>query len=253
MSPPSQTAFPAMLWPPPRIESRSRCSRATLTARMTSAVPAARMTAAGRLSIIAFQIVRACSYPGSPGRQSAPRSWLRRESRTSSVGAQVVPSLPSKVTLVIGVSSLKPLVVRSDGRPRRRSADSSRVKDRGRDVEEPRASNSSEPQSHRAVAPPRPLGGSRSRPFRPLGTPPPRQSAPHRAPAAAAAGQLHATSRRSRRIRLGRARRSGPAGRDSPPPFQCGRRPAGRDSPPAFQCGRRVAWVRHASVDQRRL
>jgi len=59
--PPSQTALPAVLWPPPRTASISLCSRARLTVAMTSAAPAARTTSAGRRSIIAFQMVRAAS------------------------------------------------------------------------------------------------------------------------------------------------------------------------------------------------
>jgi hypothetical protein len=57
----SHTALPAMLCPPPRTESSSRCSRANPTARITSAAPAARTMTAGLRSIIAFQIVRASS------------------------------------------------------------------------------------------------------------------------------------------------------------------------------------------------
>ena len=41
-SPPSLTAFPATLCPPPRTESNSSCSRATLTQATTSAVPEQR-------------------------------------------------------------------------------------------------------------------------------------------------------------------------------------------------------------------
>ncbi len=58
MSPPSQTALPAMLWPPPRTARSRSCFRAKLTARITSAAPAQRTIKAGRLSIIAFQIAR---------------------------------------------------------------------------------------------------------------------------------------------------------------------------------------------------
>jgi hypothetical protein len=56
--PPSQAALPAMLWPPPLTASRSWCSRAKFTARMTSAAPAARTIAAGRRSIMPFHNVR---------------------------------------------------------------------------------------------------------------------------------------------------------------------------------------------------
>ena len=59
--PPSQTALPAMLWPPPRTATSSFSSRARLTALMTSAAPRQRTTRAGRRSIMPFQIVRAAS------------------------------------------------------------------------------------------------------------------------------------------------------------------------------------------------
>jgi len=39
MSPPSHTAWPATLWPPPRTAISSPCSRAKRTAACTSAVP----------------------------------------------------------------------------------------------------------------------------------------------------------------------------------------------------------------------
>jgi hypothetical protein len=58
-SPPSQRALPAMLWPPPRTATSSSCSRAKLTARMASAVPAQPTITPGRRSIMAFQIDRA--------------------------------------------------------------------------------------------------------------------------------------------------------------------------------------------------
>ncbi len=59
--PPSQTALPAMLWPPPRTATSRFSSRASLTALMTSAAPRQRATRAGDRSIVAFQIVRAAS------------------------------------------------------------------------------------------------------------------------------------------------------------------------------------------------
>jgi hypothetical protein len=43
------------------MDSGSPASRANFSASMMSAVPEQRATAAGRLSIAAFQIVRACS------------------------------------------------------------------------------------------------------------------------------------------------------------------------------------------------
>ena len=59
--PPSHRALPAMLWPPPLTASSRLCARANATACTTSAVPRQRAISAGRLSIIAFQIVRASS------------------------------------------------------------------------------------------------------------------------------------------------------------------------------------------------
>jgi hypothetical protein len=59
--PPSHTAVPAMLWPPPRIDTRSSCSRAMARARAVSADPAHRATSAGRRSIDPFQTARASS------------------------------------------------------------------------------------------------------------------------------------------------------------------------------------------------
>ena len=56
--PPSHTARPAMLWPPPRTEVSSRYLRAKRTAWTTSAVPVQRAIRPGRRSIIAFQIWR---------------------------------------------------------------------------------------------------------------------------------------------------------------------------------------------------
>ena len=61
ISPPSQTALPVMLWPPPLTETSSRWSRAKRTAAMTSAGPAQRAINAGRRSIMPFQTLRASS------------------------------------------------------------------------------------------------------------------------------------------------------------------------------------------------
>ena len=106
--PPSQTALPAMLWPPPRTARRSFSSRANLTALMTSAAPRQRATKAGRRSIIAFQIVRAASYPSSPGRATVPRSLPRKAVTMSSGMILVVASSVRMVRSVMFVS-------RSDG------------------------------------------------------------------------------------------------------------------------------------------
>ena len=60
-SPPSPTALPAILWPPPRTEMARSCATANRMARTTSAAPAQRTTRSGERSIIAFQMVRASS------------------------------------------------------------------------------------------------------------------------------------------------------------------------------------------------
>jgi hypothetical protein len=60
-SPPSQTALPATLWPPPRTASSRPCSRAKLTELMTSATPTHRLMRAGRLSTMPFQTARVSS------------------------------------------------------------------------------------------------------------------------------------------------------------------------------------------------
>ena len=52
-TPPSLTAVPATLCPPPRTETGSPCSRANATAAITSALPVQRTTSAGRRSMIA--------------------------------------------------------------------------------------------------------------------------------------------------------------------------------------------------------
>ena len=61
ISPPSQTALPVMLCPPPFTDTKSRWSRANRTADITSATPAQRAINAGRRSIIPFHTRRASS------------------------------------------------------------------------------------------------------------------------------------------------------------------------------------------------
>ena len=60
-TPPSEVENPAMLCAPPRIAICSPSLRANSTARTTSAVPAQRMTSAGRRSWAAFHTARAWS------------------------------------------------------------------------------------------------------------------------------------------------------------------------------------------------
>src|SRR5690606_34655090 len=81
---PSATEWPAIWCPPLRIEIRSPFSRAKLTAAQTSAAPRARTTSPGLRSTIAFQTVRASSYPASPFRATVPRIPARSAPTASS-------------------------------------------------------------------------------------------------------------------------------------------------------------------------
>src|SRR5882724_10356942 len=92
MSPSSHTAVPATLWPPPRTETNRPWVAAKRTASSTSAVPAQRAMRHGRLSIIAFQIRRAASYPSSPAARRGPRIRARRSSTAVVSSARFVPS-----------------------------------------------------------------------------------------------------------------------------------------------------------------
>jgi hypothetical protein len=58
-TPPSHTALPATLCPPPFTATGAPCSRARLMARMTSWIPTQRAISAGRRSIMPFQMLRA--------------------------------------------------------------------------------------------------------------------------------------------------------------------------------------------------
>src|SRR5262245_61653937 len=81
MSAPSATARPAMLCPPPLMQSRRPCSRANRTHSITSDVPRQRTTAAGRRSIMLFQTVRESSKPASSGMSRGPRSRPRQPAK----------------------------------------------------------------------------------------------------------------------------------------------------------------------------
>ena len=59
--PPSQTAWPATAWPPPRTDTSRSRSRAKRTASTTSSAPAQRAISAGWRSIAPFQMRRASS------------------------------------------------------------------------------------------------------------------------------------------------------------------------------------------------
>ena len=62
VSPPSDMALPATLWPPQRTEGDKPFSLATLTAATTSWVLVQRRMRPGCRSTIAFHTKRACSY-----------------------------------------------------------------------------------------------------------------------------------------------------------------------------------------------
>ncbi len=59
--PPSQVAFPATLWPPPRTATVRPSLRAKRIAAITSLAPVQRAINAGRRSIMPFQTPRASS------------------------------------------------------------------------------------------------------------------------------------------------------------------------------------------------
>ena len=65
--PPSETPWPAGLWPPPRTASSSPLSRASAMTRATSAASAARTIMAGRRSTAPEKTVRACRSRGPRG------------------------------------------------------------------------------------------------------------------------------------------------------------------------------------------
>ena len=75
--PPSQTPWPATLWPPLRTATVTRSLRANLMALTTSETSAHRTIKAGCLSIIPFHTWRALLYSLSPGRRSLPRKRAR--------------------------------------------------------------------------------------------------------------------------------------------------------------------------------
>src|ERR671930_564949 len=78
--PSSHTPSPDALCPPQRTATSRSASRAKFTAATTLAVPAQRAITAGRLSCMALKIVRASSYPASPGTIASPSSSARSAS-----------------------------------------------------------------------------------------------------------------------------------------------------------------------------
>jgi len=75
--PPSQTPWPATLWPPLRTATVTRSLRANLMALTTSETSAHRTIKVGCLSIIPFHTWRALLYSSSAGRRSLPRKRAR--------------------------------------------------------------------------------------------------------------------------------------------------------------------------------
>jgi hypothetical protein len=71
-----ETASPAMLWPPPLIDSGMPCVRARQRPRHDVRTPAHRRNQSAARSIIAFHTERASSYPESPGWSKAPGSGV---------------------------------------------------------------------------------------------------------------------------------------------------------------------------------
>ena len=125
--PPSQTARPAALCPPPRTATSRPCARATLTALTTSSVPAQRTISAGERSIMPFQTLRASSYPASPGRSRSPRtavfsSWIAVSCRVVAVvmlkaslqgcDSQLALAAPDNAACHVITSSVRWLFVR---------------------------------------------------------------------------------------------------------------------------------------------
>ena len=92
IKPPSPTAFPAMLWPAPKMESRTPCSAANFTDSLTS--PSARQTTmrSGRRSIMAFHSDRASSYSADSGVSRSPTSASPRAATASSLTGALPPS-----------------------------------------------------------------------------------------------------------------------------------------------------------------
>ena len=94
MTSPSSTAlWPDTLCPPPRTAISSPSAVANRTAAATSCVDVQRASAAGRLSMSAFQTVRASSKSACPGSTTAPAMAARNAVRSR------------EVVLVMGVSS----------------------------------------------------------------------------------------------------------------------------------------------------
>ena len=95
--PPSQTARPAMLWPPPRTERRSGAGARSARACTTSAVPVQRAIRPGRRSIIAFQTCVLRRSPAIRCEHRAAEAGLERLRALRESGRTVVPSSPLQI------------------------------------------------------------------------------------------------------------------------------------------------------------
>jgi hypothetical protein len=94
-SPPSQTAFPATLWPPPRTAMGRPRSMPNWRATITSATPVQRAMAAGRLSTIPLWTRRAVSYSGWVKSITAPRMRALSASNAGLSSRSVIAHLPA--------------------------------------------------------------------------------------------------------------------------------------------------------------
>src|SRR5262245_25059538 len=101
-TPPSQTAEPDTLCPPPRTATGRPESRAKFTAAITSALPEHRTITAGQRSIMPFQTLRAVSYSVSRSEITRPRILVLRSSiaAASSVVMVGTPSIHDRETVV---------------------------------------------------------------------------------------------------------------------------------------------------------
>ena len=95
--PPSQTASPAMLWPPPRTDTRSRCWRAKRTACTTSAVPVQRSDEAGPAIDHRVPDVARLFVGGVVRRQHGPLNPALNDCRTSGEMSTVAAIQPGEL------------------------------------------------------------------------------------------------------------------------------------------------------------
>jgi hypothetical protein len=96
-SPPSHTALPAMLWPPPRTATSSPCCLANFTHSTTSSVDRQRAISAGLRSIMAFQIARTLSNSGESAVRISPLIALASSFATEGSSVVLEPANVLKV------------------------------------------------------------------------------------------------------------------------------------------------------------